>query len=204
MRGLLLRLFLFTSLLLFTTTAVAGCGSGKNSGGGLPYLGEKPGENAGQAKNTPAQPGQQLTGETTSIILYFGDQEGFLVAEKRSIPKTRGVARAAVQELIRGPAAGSGLLPTLPPGTSLNSIKISEGTATVDFSKELQTGHKGGSAGEMVTVYSIVNTLTQFPTVQRVQVLVEGRVVETLAGHLDLSRPLTRNSNIIRQKQGTN
>lgn len=191
------------ALLLFLISSAGGCGSGNKDTGSLPYLGDRPGGSQGAAKSAPAAQ-EAPTGEKIDIVLYFGTSDGYLAAEMRSIPKTQGIARAAVQELIRGPAPGSGLYPTLPPGTSLNGIKIEGGTATVDFSKELKTGHKGGSSGEMVTVSSIVNTLTQFPAVQRVQILIDGSKVETLAGHLDISGPLGRNANIIRQKQGTN
>ena len=108
-----------------------------------------------------------------------------------------------MNELIKGPTAQSGLYATIPPGTRLMDIKIEDGLATVDFSEAIKSKHPGGSAGESLTIGSIVNTLTQFPTVQKVQILVEGRVVETLAGHLDISKPLERQAGIIRPNPGT-
>ena len=45
----------------------------------------------------------------------------------------------------------------------------------------------------MFTVYSLVNTLTDnLPAISAVQILVDGREVDTLAGHVDLRRPLVR------------
>jgi spore germination protein GerM len=68
-------------------------------------------------------------------------------------------------------------------------------TLVLDFSRELQTNHSGGSAGELLTVYSIVNTLAEnIHGISRVQILVEGNEVETLAGHLDLREPLSPNT----------
>ncbi|MDI6895284.1 MAG: GerMN domain-containing protein [Bacillota bacterium] len=46
---------------------------------------------------------------------------------------------------------------------------------------------------------AIVNTLTEFPDIRQVQILVEGRKVESLAGHADVSRPLTRNERLIKR-----
>jgi len=62
--------------------------------------------------------------------------------------------------------------------------------AVVNFSKEIVTAHWGGSMGEIMTVYSVVNTLALFPDIEQVKFLVEGEEVETLTGHLDMSGPL--------------
>ena len=59
------------------------------------------------------------------------------------------------------------------------------------FRETLSAKHQGGSLAEMNTVFSIVNSLTlNFPEIKRVQILIEDRAVETLNGHMDLSRPL--------------
>ncbi len=132
-----------------------------------------------------------------SVVLYFSDQNGdYLIAEKREVPLVPGLARATVQELIKGPE-GKGLSGTIPEGTKLLDINIENGLCTVDLSKEFRDNHWGGSSGEILTVYSLVNTLTQFPTVEKVEILVEGQKIDTLAGHMDLSAPVSRNSQII-------
>ncbi|SFR12805.1 GerMN domain-containing protein [Desulfoscipio geothermicus] len=136
------------------------------------------------------------TTEKTKVVLYFADDNGNLVAERREIPKVVGIARRTMQELCRGPQ-NSAISPTLPAGTELLDINIRDGLCTVNFSKQLITAHSGGSAMENQTVYSIVNTLTQFRTVERVQIQVDGRIVDSIAGHIDVSVPLARNSDII-------
>lgn len=135
------------------------------------------------------------------LTLYFSDQMGqYLVKEERVIPKAEGIGRAALNELIKGPDLAGSLMPTLPDNTILLDINVKqeEGLAIVDFSRSLIDNHMGGSSAESLTVYSIVNTLTQFPTVESVQILVNGQYVETIAGHLDVSKPLTRNDLIVR------
>lgn len=145
---------------------------------------------------------QRESAKTTQVVLYFSDPTGnYLVAEKRTIPLVEGIARATIEELIKGPGPDSQLLPTVPPGTVLKDINIRpDGLARVDFSKELIANHSGGSLGESLTVYSIVNTLTQFPTVKQVQFLVDGQYVKTIAGHVDVSTAMSRNESLIKKE----
>ena len=98
-------------------------------------------------------------------------------------------ARRLLEELIRGP--GGALAPTIPEGARVRQLYIDgEGTAYVDFTRELQANHPGGTAGELLTIYSIVDTLaSNLEQVKRVQLLVEGAEITTLAGHIDSRRP---------------
>ncbi|SMB92570.1 Sporulation and spore germination [Thermanaeromonas toyohensis ToBE] len=186
-------------LLVVIVFLLSGCGLAKNLSGkkGSQIEVQTPQQGISQ----PEKPQLTETQETRKVILYFSDPSGQkLVAEERVIPKVEGIARATIEELIKGPAPGSKLLPTIPKGTVLKDINIRpDGLARVDFSKELITNHSGGSLGESLTVYSIVNTLTQFPTVKQVQILVEGKVVDTIAGHVDVSSAMTRNEAIIKK-----
>jgi germination protein M len=128
------------------------------------------------------------------IKLYFANAEASsLASEKRLIQLGTGVqadAVAIMDELVKGPQL-EGLYSTIPPETKLLNAFHMDQVLILDFSRELQANHPGGSAGELTTVYSIVNTMSEnLPGVKRVQILLEGAEVETLAGHLDLSRPL--------------
>lgn len=140
-----------------------------------------------------------LPDDVMEITLYFADGYGqSLVAETRLIPKTEGIARATINELLAGPSPESGLLPTIPYGTVLKDINVKEdGLIIVDFSRELIDNHAGGDLGESLTVYSIVNTLAQFPTVDRVQFLVDGQIVETIAGAINLSQEIYPDSSLV-------
>jgi len=135
--------------------------------------------------------------QTMTITLYFADEQAkYLLPEKREIRKTEAIARAAIKELIKGPKE-SGHFPTIPEGTRLLGIRIEGGIAYVDFSKEFVERHPGGSAGETMTIYSIVNTLAEFPSIQRVKFLVGGKEIETLAGHMDLTEPIAPDTDLI-------
>ena len=80
----------------------------------------------------------------------------------------------------------------IPAGTKLRTVFFTKaGEIYVDVSADLQTNHPGGTTNETLTVYALVSALTSnLPAVTGVQILVEGREVDTLAGHLDLRRPI--------------
>jgi len=137
----------------------------------------------------PVNENKGITGETIDVVLYFADENGRLVPERRAIKKVPGIARATVNELCLGPQIDN-LLPTIPLNTSLLDINIKDGLCTINLSRELLTNHSGGSTSENLTVYSLVNTLCQFQSIEAVQILVEGKKVSTIAGHLDVSCPL--------------
>jgi len=129
-----------------------------------------------------------------SVRLYFeSPEEGALVPEERSVPLAGDLARqlqAVLKELVRG--STTGLRPTLPPATKVLEVFVSaRGVAYLDFSPEARQAAAGGSKSELLVVYSIVNSVTSnFPAVKKVQILVEDKPLRTLAGHVDLSRPL--------------
>jgi len=138
------------------------------------------------------------------VILFFSDREGeYLVGEKRKILKkddVKGEAKEMIVELIKGPEGK--LIPTLPPRTKLLALQINEaGLAKVNFNQTLSKDHPGGSSAEMMTVYSIVNSLSlNFPQIKRVQILIDGKPIETITGHLSLSLPVAPKPELIRGK----
>jgi spore germination protein GerM len=88
----------------------------------------------------------------------------------------------------------------IPKGTTLRAFFVTErGDAFVDLSREVTTAHPGGSLTELLTVHAIVNAVTtNLPAVQRVQIMVDGKEVDTLAGHVDIRRPLSRDASLVK------
>ncbi len=99
-------------------------------------------------------------------------------------------ARRIVEAQIGPPPAPH--VSAIPAGTKLRTVFFTKaGEVYVDLSADLQTNHPGGTTNETLTVYALVSALTaNLPAVTGVQILVEGKEVETLAGHLDLRRPI--------------
>jgi spore germination protein GerM len=95
----------------------------------------------------------------------------------------------ALQILLDGPAPGSKLIKLFPDGTRVLSFSLKNGLATVNLNQRA-TELNVGSPLEALAVISLVNTLTKFPDVYRVKILIEGKEVESLAGHVDLSTEL--------------
>ncbi|MBI5809591.1 MAG: GerMN domain-containing protein [Deltaproteobacteria bacterium] len=137
-----------------------------------------------------------------SVDLYFISEDGtHLKAEKRGIGKGEPLdeAKETLTALFSGPKPeNSGLIVTVPEGTRLLGLTIKDGVAYVNISREVIEKHWGGSSAEIQTVYSIVNTLAMnFPEIKKVQILVDGKKESTIAGHIDITRPLAPDRKLI-------
>lgn len=125
--------------------------------------------------------------------IYFSDpQERFLVAEKRHIYKeedTAGQAKELVKALLAGSKTGN--VNTFPANVVLRSVTLNkEGVAQVNFSDTLRKNHPGGSTAEMVTIYSLTNTLTaNIPDIKSVKIMVEGKELPSIKGHISTINP---------------
>ncbi|MBM3803448.1 MAG: GerMN domain-containing protein [Acidimicrobiia bacterium] len=140
------------------------------------------------------------------VKLFFPSsrQENRLEGEMRGIRSAQlpsDVAKQVLSELIGG--SQEGRLPALPPGTRLHELFLTKrGLAVVDLSQEASLNHPGGLTMELASIYCVVNSLTQnVPEIQQVQVLIEGVEAETLAGHIDLSRPFTEDVSMVEGNQ---
>lgn len=143
-----------------------------------------------------------LKSTTWDAVLCFGDESSdMLVKEYRKVTSTMQPNRKAetvLNELLKGPRARG--VQTVPEGTRLLSVDIGrDGVAVVNFSSEIRTGHPGGTSSELLTVNSIVNTVTEnVDEVKQVKIQIEGRDVDTIAGHIDCRRPFYPDRSIIR------
>jgi spore germination protein GerM len=141
------------------------------------------------APGESAVPGEELS------IWFASRQEDALISEKRRVPPLSTPfdrAKMSLQELIAGPKSeASG---TVSPEVKIRELFIDDqGTAYIDFSEALSRTHPGGAWTEMLTLRSILQTLmSNVPEIKRVQILIEGHEVDTLAGHIDIRRPLDR------------
>ncbi len=126
--------------------------------------------------------------ETTGLnmretIFYYVNDDGNIVPHVMSIPWEEGIARAAVNNLIdsdevRARISDSGLSPVLPKGTEILGLTIRDGLAKIDFNCNFI--NFSSKKEEENAVSAVIYTLTEFPTVDMVQFMIEGENIETL------------------------
>ena len=147
-------------------------------------------------------PEKAYSSDQSVVHLYFADRENrFLIAEDRAVlhpDEPADLGRTIIKELIGGPREG--LMQTIPAGTKLRAFYITQdGTAYVDLTREITEEHPGGVKSELLTIYSIVNSLIlNIPEINAVKILINGGESLTLAGHIDLRFPFKANMLLIR------
>jgi hypothetical protein len=158
----------------------------------------------GDAPAAPAAPPPAAAPAVPRIkaILYFASEDGQrLVPTEQEVPLADGVvaqARSIVEaQLAAQPPAP--LVSTIPQGATLRGLFVSDrNEAFVDLDPSIRAAHPGGTLRELMTVYTIVHAVvTNLPNLQEVQILIGGQEADTLAGHIDLRRPLRKNERLI-------
>ena len=139
--------------------------------------------------------------EKQEVVLYFSDaNERFLIPEKRYITKEESPEDKA-KEIVKALLDGSKmkLVNTFPEKATLESIKIdNRQIAYVSFDENLIKFHPGGSASEMATIYSLVNSLTRnISSIKGVKLLIGGKEVESIKGHIDTKQPFNMNKDLL-------
>ena len=207
------------AIALAVSAFVAACGAGSGPLGTLPPASSAPEPSVAQGSPdvTPAPSDQPRTDPsgpvepsrdpsagpssdpgTTIVRAYFWlgglpGSEG-LVAVLREVPATKSVATAAITALLAGPTSGEtgrSISTAIPDGSKLLGISIDNGVATIDLSKEFESG--GGSASVQTRLGQVVYTLTQFPTVKSVQFQIEGKSADVFSGEgVVLDKPVDR------------
>lgn len=130
------------------------------------------------------------------IELYFSNNNAsFLKIERRLKSEQKDIYFQLFEELKAGPKSEK-LNQTIPGGSKLLDYELKGELIILNFNDLLQQNHWGGSTGELMTVYSIVNTYSSLAEINSVKIIIEGREVDTLAGHLDLSQPLRYNKSL--------
>ncbi|OEH84173.1 hypothetical protein BHU72_12255 [Desulfuribacillus stibiiarsenatis] len=134
------------------------------------------------------------------LSVYFVDGNEMVVPMAIQIPKAEGIAKETLKYMTKGgPAltqiAGTNLVPVLPAGTQVLGMAINEGVARVNFSKEFL--NYDTKAEERKMIEAVVWTLTEFPTIDSVQFMVEGQFLEAMpVGGTPLTEPVTRSMGI--------
>lgn len=143
--------------------------------------------------------------DKTPLRLYFANADNTKLkleiryvdtAEAKKNDST--LASAVINELIKGPSDDKAFARTIPAETKLISpVQIENGIATVNLSKEFKTKHPGGKDAERMTIYSIVNSLTEIEGIEKVKFMIEGKAQKEFMGNFKFDALFPRSTQLI-------
>jgi hypothetical protein len=134
-----------------------------------------------------------------SLVLFFPGDDTMLHRELREVPElplgTPARIKLVVEELVAG--SRQGYAPALPWGATVQAVFVDRnGDAWVDLTPP-PADVVSGTDGEIALAYGTVNSVVaNCPGIRRVQLLFGGQQLATF-GHLDLSRPLAPNPELV-------
>jgi spore germination protein GerM len=162
---------------------------------------DQPGAIHRQLEESP-RPADSAPLQATPVHLYFSDRNNqFLMAEERVLKSSKDpefFARSIVEALIKGPQQG--LARTIPAETAVRAVYLTpQGICYLDLTSGVAEKHPGGIRSELLSIYSIVNSLIlNVAQIEAVKILINGDESMTLAGHIDLQIPIKANMLLIR------
>ena len=171
--------------------------------GGIPIM-DRDNENIAVFNRSTVMNNPTVSPEKTNwqvLLLYFADKDGTkLVCQQRGmeVKQSQSIEYQIVEQLISGPdnSNGSNLTATIPSDTKIRDIKTEEGIWYVNLSRDFLK--KQGNLSENIVIYSIVNSLTELDTVNKVQFLIEGEKINEYSGDIDFSKPFDRDTSLIK------
>lgn len=144
----------------------------------------------------------------TNITAYYEDENGFVVPVNTKIPWEEGIAKATLRSMVAGNEtekriAQSGLRGLLPEGTEIRGMSIKDGLCRVDFSKNIL--NTSSYEGEENMISAITYTLTEFPAIDKVELLVDGQALSSLTNGYAINTGFEReNINLYGSADGVN
>jgi len=155
-------------------------------------------EPAAPTTDAPAAIGPHI-----AAVLYFVSEDGTLLEGASMDVPLRDSPAAQARALVEAQLAAEPPAPltrAVPAGVTVRGVFLTgRDDAYVDLDGTFASTLPGGSHNELMATYAIVSALTTNLTpIKRVQILIDGREVETLTGHVDLREPLRKNEGLIR------
>ena len=188
------RMYVLTALILAVTLLLLAAftkDDGESDSADVPA--NTPAPYADESAPESLQPTEE-PGETMNTTVYYQDNYGYLVPVTRTIRAEKGVARATVNLMVKSvyndmEAARLGLRTVIPENTTFD-LDISGGTARIDLSEEALSC--ADEQAEKTMISAVVQTLTTFPTVEKVRFLFDGQERKAMKHGTDVSGDFTR------------
>jgi len=138
------------------------------------------------------------TYENVELTLYFASQNGkYLIKAIRPVEYNSNISleRVLVENLIKGPS-GEDLYPTINPNTKIQNVTVKDNICYVNLSEDFLT--QQSNVTPEVTIYSIVNTLIELNTVNKVQIAIEGNNSVIFRETYELTTLFERNLDVLK------
>jgi len=143
----------------------------------------------------PEEEEEAETGELTINIYYSDATVQYLVGEARVVSAESKYVDA-LNELMKLPVDGS-LYRLVPDSTKINSITVEDGMARIDLSSNFVDDRLTSDTEDILLIYSVVNTLTEFSDVNSISFYIDGEKLDIL-GQIDISEPIFRRNDLIK------
>ncbi len=154
-------------------------------------------DSSGEDSENQAEEQSDETQDDLDINVYYADsQVSHLVGESRGLSPGGSKYVEALNELMKLPV-NSSLIRLIPDTTVINSVVLEDGIAKIDFSANFVEDRLTSDTEDILLVYSVVNTLTEFSDVDAVSFYIDGKKLNVL-GMLDLQNPCYRRTDLIR------
>lgn len=132
------------------------------------------------------------------VTLYFANEAGDKLIETNVNIYNTGsgsIEEKVINQLINGPTE-IGMYDTIPDGTILLSVTTKEGICYVDLNEKFLEG-LSNIKDDRVTVYSVVNSLVELPSINKVQFLINGEMKGTFRESFEFNKVFERNLDLI-------
>ena len=143
-------------------------------------------------------PGEQINSSVeTTLALYFASPDGTgLVKESRKVHYSSNISmeKLIMEQLIEGPKSTT-MLGTIPTGTNIISVSLVDGVCYVNLSESFRS--QSITVPEEITVYSIVNSLSELPGVSKVQLVINGSTDGFVRYNFELSKLYEKNPDLV-------
>lgn len=152
-------------------------------------------------RQVPSLPAESIAVSGQEVTLYFADPKtALLVPVQRRLDVPSANPQAVVAELMAGPKSGEDFDSTLPSGSQLLGSSLAGGVVTLDFNRAFETTFPSSSTASLLALYSLVNSLTCLPGIDKVAFTIEGEPISIL-GPLDVSEPLGASPDAVLKQQ---
>jgi len=192
--------YMLLAMLALILLCVPGCDNKQNNVGDVSSKSAITAEKGSSPQTVAPEAEKTQTNGKLTINVYYPDEQGMkLVAVKKTVKLGNDDKYTAALKALMSGTKEKGLATIVPKQAKIKSVKVKDDTAYVDFDENLVKKFIGGSTGEEMLVGSLVNTLTEFSEIKKIQILVEGKKIDSLAGHFDLTKPVERMTNLIKK-----